>query len=228
MRIGELSKLSGLAASRIRFYEGMGLMQAVTRKANGYREYAPEALVILEIVANAQSVGFSLEQVRRLLPLGQDNWKHDELLKALKQKVADIEAGVLGSVLEQNPLAEAKLRGQIRRKELLEAEGGVIGPEELGNLLGITRQSVDKRRKTGTLLALEIGNRFVYPVWQIEGNKTLDDLEDVLAALKDHHAWRKLSFFVHGNVRLGGRSPCRRYEPASTKMCSGPRGIPSS
>jgi hypothetical protein len=91
--------------------------------------------------------------------------------------------------------------------ELLEAEGGVIGPEEVGKLLGITRQSVDKRRKAGTLLALEIGNRFVYPVWQIESNRTLNHLEDTLAVLKDHDAWRKLSFFVHGNVRLGGRSP---------------------
>lgn len=123
------------------------------------------------------------------------------LLVALQQPAA------LGSVLEQDPLAEAKLRGQIRRKELLEAEGGVVGPEELGNLLGITRQSVDKRRKAGTLLALEIGNRFVYPAWQVEGNKTLDRLEEVLAALKDHDEWRKLSFFVHGNIRLEGRSP---------------------
>ncbi len=35
---------------------------------------------------------------------------------------------VLNSLLKQDPLAEAKLRGQIRRKELLEAEGGVIWP----------------------------------------------------------------------------------------------------
>lgn len=123
------------------------------------------------------------------------------LLVALQKPAA------LGSVLEQDPFAEAKLRGQVRRKELLEAEGEVLGPEALGDLLGITRQSVDKRRKAGTLLALEIGNRFVYPAWQIEGNKTLDHLEEVLAALKDHDAWRKLSFFVHGNVRLGGHSP---------------------
>lgn len=123
------------------------------------------------------------------------------LLVALQQPA------VLGAVLEQDPLAEAKLRGQILRKELLEEEGGVIGPEEVGKLLGITRQSVDKRRKASTLLALELGSRFVYPVWQIEGNKTLNHLEDALAALKDHDAWRKLSFFVHGNVRLGGRSP---------------------
>ncbi len=123
------------------------------------------------------------------------------LLSALQQPAA------LDAVLSQDPLAEAKLLGQVRRKELLEAEGGVIGPEQVGNLLGIQRQSVDKRRKAGILLAVELGNRFVYPVWQIEKNKTLDHLEEVLAALKGHDAWRKLSFFVNGNVRLNGKSP---------------------
>jgi hypothetical protein len=122
---------------------------------------------------------------------------------------------VLHSMLD--PLAPAKLLGQLRRKELLEAEGGVVGPEQLGSALGIQRQSVDKRRKAGTLLAIEIGNRFVYPVWQTEGNKTLKHLEDVLNALKHHDDWRKLSFFVNGNVRLGGKSPLNalragRYE----------------
>jgi hypothetical protein len=123
------------------------------------------------------------------------------LLSALQQP------SVLNSLLKQDPLAEAKLRGQRLRKELLEAEGGVIGPEEVGNLLGIQRQSVDKRRKAGTLLALELGNRFVFPAWQIEGNRTVPHLEDVLAALHDQDEWRKLSFFVNGNVRLDGKSP---------------------
>jgi hypothetical protein len=123
------------------------------------------------------------------------------LLSALQQP------SVLNSLLKQDPLAEAKLRGQIKRKELLEAEGGVLGPEEVGNLLGIQRQSVDKRRKAGTLLALELGNRFVFPAWQIEGNRTVPHLEEVLAALHSQDEWRKLSFFINGNIRLDGKSP---------------------
>jgi hypothetical protein len=123
------------------------------------------------------------------------------LLSALQQPM------VLDSVLTRDPLAEAKLLGQVRRKELLEAEGGVLGPEEMGNLLGIQRQSIDKRRKAGTLLALGVGNRFVYPAWQVENNNVLTHLEEVLMALKGHDEWKKLSFFVNGNVRLNGRSP---------------------
>lgn len=92
MRIGELAELSGLAASRIRFYESEGLIRAVRRKDNGYRDYAPEAVLVLEIIGTAQSAGFSLDQVRHLLPVGQEGWDHAELLKALRQKVIEIEA----------------------------------------------------------------------------------------------------------------------------------------
>lgn len=91
MRIGELANLSGLTASRIRFYEAAGLISAVERKANGYRDYPPDAVWILEIIASAQRAGFSLDQIRHLLPLGSGNWQHDELLDALKRKVDEIE-----------------------------------------------------------------------------------------------------------------------------------------
>lgn len=100
MRIGELAKLSGLAASRIRFYESSGLISSVERKANGYRDYGPEAVWILEIIAGAQAAGFSLEEIRHLLPVGQNNWQHGELLDSLKRKVAEIE--VMQKRLEQN------------------------------------------------------------------------------------------------------------------------------
>jgi DNA-binding transcriptional MerR regulator len=100
MRIGELAKLSGLAASRIRFYESSGLITSVERKANGYRDYGPEAVWILEIIAGAQAAGFSLEEIRHLLPVGQNNWQHGELLDSLKRKVAEIEA--MQTRLEQN------------------------------------------------------------------------------------------------------------------------------
>ncbi|MDF0732379.1 MerR family DNA-binding protein [Pseudomonas entomophila] len=92
MRIGELARRSGLSASRIRFYESSGLLTVVGRTANGYREYPAEALWILEIIVGAQAAGFSLEEVRSLLPVTADAWAHGELLDGLKRKVAEIEA----------------------------------------------------------------------------------------------------------------------------------------
>lgn len=92
MRIGELAKRSGLAPSRIRFYEASGLIGPVERKANGYRDYPQNALLVLEIITGAQAAGFSLEEIRQLLPLPAGGWQHDALLDSLQRKVAEIEA----------------------------------------------------------------------------------------------------------------------------------------
>lgn len=100
MRIGELAKISGLAPSRIRFYEASGLIRSVERKANGYRDYAPDTEWVLEIITGAQAAGFSLEEIRQLMPMNASGWQHDELLSGLKQKVEEI--GVLQERLAQN------------------------------------------------------------------------------------------------------------------------------
>lgn len=92
MKIGELARRSGLATSRIRFYEASGLIVA-QRQSNGYRSYPEQALQTLGVIACAQQAGFSLEEIRRLLPDPQvQDWPHDELLAALRRKVVEIEA----------------------------------------------------------------------------------------------------------------------------------------
>ena len=90
MRIGELAKRSGLAASTIRFYESKGLLNAVSRQTNGYRTYPLEAVAILSIIANAQQTGFTLDEIRQILPDDIAHWPHDELLQALRKKILDI------------------------------------------------------------------------------------------------------------------------------------------
>lgn len=92
MKIGELAKITGLAPSRIRFYEASGLIHSVERKANGYRDYADDAVWVLEMITSAQAAGFTLEQIRHLLPVNTNGWRHDELLDGLKRKVEEIEA----------------------------------------------------------------------------------------------------------------------------------------
>jgi DNA-binding transcriptional MerR regulator len=67
-----------LTASRIRFYESSGLLQAATRQANGYRDYPPDALVILQIITSAQNAGFSLDEVRTIIPADLSDWRYDE------------------------------------------------------------------------------------------------------------------------------------------------------
>jgi DNA-binding transcriptional MerR regulator len=91
MKIGELARLSGVAASRIRFYEASGLLRPAERQVNGYREYAPDALTRLQIILRAQGAGFTLEEIRALLPLDLDKWQHDALVQGLARKIDEIE-----------------------------------------------------------------------------------------------------------------------------------------
>lgn len=91
MKIGELARRTGLSASRIRFYEASGLIEA-RRLGNGYRDYPEEAVQRLEIITCGQQAGFSLEEMREL---SQDRAvgspRHDRLLASLKAKVLEIE-----------------------------------------------------------------------------------------------------------------------------------------
>lgn len=105
MKIGELAELTGLAPSRIRFYERIGLLQTVSRTANGYRTYPPEAVTALKLITTAQQAGFSLDELRSLLPSDMANWDHSSLLDSLHQKVRDIEE-------MQGRLAESKAQLQ--------------------------------------------------------------------------------------------------------------------
>lgn len=91
MKIGELAQRTGLAASRIRFYEGIGLLKA-EREANGYRTYSPQAVLVLDLIATAQQAGFSLDEIRMLLPPDLTQWKPGSLVEILRAKVQDIEA----------------------------------------------------------------------------------------------------------------------------------------
>ncbi|HTO41595.1 MAG TPA: MerR family transcriptional regulator [Rhizomicrobium sp.] len=93
MRIGELARQTGLAPSKIRFYEAEGLIGAVDRKANGYRQYSQRARQALELINLAQQAGFSLAEIRAFIPReGEAPHGHDRALAELRKKLAEVEA----------------------------------------------------------------------------------------------------------------------------------------
>ncbi len=89
MQIGQLATQTGLSVSRIRFYEAQGLI-SVTRRTNGYRTYSAETLVALNIITSAQEAGFTLAEIRRLMPGDLSRCSEGALLGALRTKIDDI------------------------------------------------------------------------------------------------------------------------------------------
>ncbi len=108
---------------------------------------------------------------------------------------------------EGDPLAKARIRGVRVKRDLLEQGGGTLGAGRVSQLLGISRQAVDKRRQSQALLALRAGERFVYPAWQFVGGQALSGLKRVLRAFDIEDPWMRLGFFLDPNERLDGRSP---------------------
>lgn len=114
MKIGELAQQTGLAASRIRFYERIGLLKAAERQANGYRSYPADAVLMLQLIATAQRAGFSLDELRALLPGDLAQWERGTLLDALRGKVEDIET--LQAQLAKSKAQLVELMAQIEAK----------------------------------------------------------------------------------------------------------------
>jgi DNA-binding transcriptional MerR regulator len=67
--IGELAKAAGVKSDTVRFYERSGLLPAAARTAGGYRTYDEQALGRLRFIKKAQGLGFSLDEVRRIIAL---------------------------------------------------------------------------------------------------------------------------------------------------------------
>ena len=115
---------------------------------------------------------------------------------------------VAASVRDQDPLAMARLRGIEAKRRILTGDGGMLSAQTVAEILTISRQAVDKRRKAGRLIGISLGRRgFGYPEWQFSERGALPHLEVVLDALKRHDAWTKLVFFASENVATDGRKP---------------------
>ncbi|MFD5542348.1 MerR family transcriptional regulator [Streptomyces sp. NPDC127079] len=71
MRIGELSKATGVSSRALRYYEQQGLLRS-ERRPNGYREYAPEAIEVVAFVQDMLHASLSSDVIRDILPCAGD------------------------------------------------------------------------------------------------------------------------------------------------------------
>lgn len=95
MNISQLAKTISVSTDTVRYYEKQGLLQAPTRQENGYRNYTAAHVETIRFVRGAQSLGFSLAEIRVILPqfaggqLGRTDIEHQ-----LQSKMAQIDAHI--------------------------------------------------------------------------------------------------------------------------------------
>ena len=71
MRIGELARRTGTTPKALRLYEARGLLGTVAR-AGSYRQYGEQDVVQVQLIRQAQALGFRLSQLDGLNALRDD------------------------------------------------------------------------------------------------------------------------------------------------------------
>jgi len=95
MNIGALAQLTGVSADTLRYYEREKLLAPPGRAANGYRVYGEADAERVRFVRSAQALGFSLAEIRWILPrLDAGQVQRAEIEVHLQKKLAEIDGHI--------------------------------------------------------------------------------------------------------------------------------------
>ena len=98
--IGKVARQAGVNIQTVRYYERRGLLLPNGRRDSGYRLYGDDAVKKIRFIKNAQALGFSLDEIARLLSLrvgrkvqcGKVKKQAEARLRVVREKIAGLRA----------------------------------------------------------------------------------------------------------------------------------------
>ena len=92
LKIGEVSKRSGVGIEALRFYEKSGLLDRPSRTYSVYRVYGEEVLERLAFIKRAQALGFSLDEIRQIVNDARKGESPcDEVREIVRRRMAELD-----------------------------------------------------------------------------------------------------------------------------------------
>jgi MerR family redox-sensitive transcriptional activator SoxR len=90
--VGRAARLLGVSPSALRYYDEIGLVP-VDKDGSGYRRYRTPQLRAVSVVRAAQELGFTLEEIRRLVQL--DPGARDARRELAETKIRQIDDAMI-------------------------------------------------------------------------------------------------------------------------------------
>ena len=141
---GELADSAGVSRDTLRHYERKGVLPRPLRGHNGYRQYPPEALERVQLVRRALSVGFTLDELAKVLKVRDSGGAPcEEVRRLAAQKLLNIQDQLRELTELRDNLQEtlkdwdARLarRARGKRAHLLESLSGDSNPARRSNTI---------------------------------------------------------------------------------------------
>ena len=127
--IQDVSRLTGLTAHTLRYYEKIGLVRGIERDACGYRLYTESDIAWLEFLIRLRETGMSIQEMIRFSALRAEG---EATIRQRRELLELHERTVRGKLAElQNNLG--KIEEKIVHYKLLEEERGERGAARTGN-----------------------------------------------------------------------------------------------
>jgi|SRR5215213_6781929 len=144
LKIGEVSRKSGVGVEALRFYEKGGLLDSPSRTYSGYRVYGEEVLERLAFIKRAQALGFSLDEIRRIIDDARKGESPcDEVREIVRRRLAELDER-----MREMRLYRKELAGTLEEwDEKGHAPGNICGLIEGAHVA----HDVSKTRKVGAV-----------------------------------------------------------------------------
>ena len=126
MTIAEVSKLFGLSADTLRYYERIGLIPDVNRNKSGIRDYTEENCRWVEFIKCMRSAGLQIEAIIEYVTLFQQG---DASIEARKQLLVEQRRQLVEKMEDMQKTLD-RLNDKIERYEqlVMRAEKGLSNP----------------------------------------------------------------------------------------------------
>jgi MerR family mercuric resistance operon transcriptional regulator/MerR family gold-responsive transcriptional activator of gol and ges genes len=81
LTVGKVARQAGVNLQTVLYYERRRLLSPARRSDSGYRLYTPETVRVIRFIKNAQALGFTLDEVAKLLRLRVNHRSQCESVK---------------------------------------------------------------------------------------------------------------------------------------------------